>query len=237
MGLVYLGHPIPAYEGDPSTLVTRWISLPAAQRRGWDGRARAYARDASINAQDFCSMVLQSPGPVVLLRPIQNGSLEEIRRRLGARVPVFIEDATSDAELSGIIEKAVGAFEAGEPLIALDLVVALLVMEKLDQEHMWGGYAKSYMWADDISKGRGVSEKYALRVPHVINVLFQRGILIQKTSQGAKKYALNPDRRQEIHEWLRQRKLPQDVEGPLLRHPVLESVRALDSLSTHEPNH
>lgn len=235
MGLIYLGHPALTYEGDPATLVTRWVQLPSAQRRGWDGRPRPYARDASINARDFCSTVLQDPGPVVLLRPIQNGSLEEIRRILGARVPVLVEDAASDADFEAIIDKAIEAFEAGEPLLALDVVVALLIMEKLDQERMWGGYAKSYMWHDDIPKGRGLAEKYAPRVPQVLNVLYQHGILINKTSQGAKKYALNPDRRQEIHECLRQRKLPKEVEGPLLRHQALETVRALDALSDHEP--
>jgi hypothetical protein len=107
-------------------------------------------------------------------------------------------------------------------------------MEKLDKNFMWGGYAKSFMWHDDIPKGRGVPEKYATRVSLVLAVLLQRGVLIQKTSQGAKKYALNPDRREEIHEYLRLRKLPEDVESPLLKHRALETVRALDGIADHQ---
>ena len=147
-------------------------------------------------------MVLQALGPVVLLRQVKASTIEEVRRRLGARVPVMVADATSVQDLLGILDQAIQQFEGGEPLLALDLVVAFLMIRKFDQEHMWTGNAKGYLWLGDIPKGRGLDNKYEGRVGNVLNILLQQGIVVLKVSNGKKKYALNPDRREEIYEIL-----------------------------------
>jgi hypothetical protein len=116
----------------------------------------------------------------------------------------------------------------------VDIIVALLVMAKLEANHMWAGNAKGYMWAADIPKGRGVDEMYKDRTPHVLNLLYQHHLLVKKPSQGKAKYALNVQCRTEIYEVLRDRKLPREVERLLQRHPTLESVRSLDVLPDYE---
>lgn len=196
-------------------------------------RAR-YALDRSLVVRDFHSRVLQDPGPVLLLRPVQENTIVEVRRRIGVRVPVDVCDVTCVEELEAALDRLCGQFDAGEPAQALDLVVALLLMRKLDQEHMWTGNAKGYMWASDIPKGRGLKEEFAPRVPHVLNVLLQRGYLASKTSKGKTKYALNPDRRKDIYDVLRNRGFPEEVQRIWLRLTGLASVRELDLLDCYD---
>jgi hypothetical protein len=233
MGFIYIGHPASQYGGDPAALVDQ-CAKSTPEHGGAVVRARAYAADASLNARDFCSTVLQTPGPVLLLRPVQRDVIEEVRLRLGTRVPVSIDSASCIEDLRALIVEAVRKFDAGEPLVPLDVVVALLMMRKLDREHMWTGNAKGYMWASDIPKGRGLDEKYAPRVPNVLNVLLMQGLLVFKTSNSKKKYALKPDRREDIYEILRARRLPESAERPLLRHEAAENVRALDLLTEYD---
>lgn len=233
MGTIYIGYPNLIYDSSPASLLGLCQQQPEAFRH-WTLRLCPYLADTSLVARDFCSMVLQALGPVVLIRQVKTSTIEEIRRRLGARVPVMIGDATSVEDLLGILNQAIQQFEGGEPLLALDLVVAFLMIRKFDQEHMWTGNAKGYLWLGDIPKGRGLDNKYEARVGNVLNILFQQGIVVFKVSNGKKKYALNPDRREEIYEILRNRKFPDHIERPLLRHPALETVRALDCLGIYE---
>lgn len=193
-----------------------------------------YDANCSLNILDFCSMVGQKPGPVLLLQPIQGNVLERIRVRLAANVPVEAPTIAGEAALHGAVTDVIRHFDNGEPRIALDIVVALLIMAKLEANHMWAGNAKGYMWAADIPKGRGVDEKYKDRTPHVLNLLLQHDLLVKKPSKGKSKFALNDENRIEIYEILRGRKLPAHVEGYLQRHPTLESVRSLDALPDYE---
>lgn len=235
MVTLYLGHPASSYVGDPASLVTGWANTPGAIRDSLSLRRREYSADYSLNAQDFCSMVLQDIGPVLLLQPIQARSAQEIMRRLGGRVPIGEVSITSMAELDTAIAQATSDFEAGEPRVALDIAVALLLMHKLDRNHMWAGNAKGYMWAADIPKGRGLDQKYAPRLPVVINALIQGELLTYKTSQGKRKYALDPTMRANIHDILRTRKFPEATETSLLRHRETESIRVLDAYPADEP--
>jgi hypothetical protein len=233
MGNIYVGHPTFKYCNSLAELVELCRQHPE-QYGGWNLRPCAYRPDASLIARDFCSLVLQSPGPVVLLRQVQNNTVEEVRRRLGARVPVIVENVINMDGLLATLNQAINQFEGGEPLVALDLVVAFLMIRKFDQEHMWTGNAKGYLWAGDIPKGRGLDTKYEPRVGHVLNILLQQDLVVSKISNGKKKYALNPDRREQIYEILRIRKFPDHIERPLLRHAGLETVRTLDCLAIYD---
>lgn len=233
MKFLYLGHPVHQYEGDTASLAKQCAQTPAAHGN-WSIRASQYEFNASLNIRDFCSLVLQTPGPVLLLQPVQNKTLEGIRQRLTGRVPVEAQTIITLDDLRTAIIAVGQRFDQGEPFLPLDVVVALLMLRKLDQERMWGGNAKGYMWSADIPRGRGLDEKYAARVSLVLNILLQHKLLIQKTSQSKKKYALNPNLREDIYAILRTRKLPPDVERPLMRHGAEETIRSLDLLDDYE---
>lgn len=233
MGIFYIGHPRDQYDGSPVECVRSCVQNPALHG-GWPIRAKEYLPDASLNARDFCSMVLQAVGPVVLIQSVKQSTIEEVRARIGERVPVLVECIGCAADLRVVLAKAQAQFISGEPQVALDVIVGLLMIRKLDQERMWTGNAKGYMWASDIPKGRGLDVKYAPRVPHVLNILLQHEIVVYKTSNGKKKYALNPDRRGEIYGVLRDRKLPPEVNRLLLRYSENETVRALDVLRDYD---
>lgn len=229
----YIGHPASAYEGDPASLVSQ-CNLRPELHGGWVLRPRTYDVRASLNARDFCSSVLQNPGPVLLLEPVQRSVIEDVRVRLRGRVPVVVETVGEVVELRAAILRVGESYDQGEPLLPYDVVVALLIMRKLDQERMWAGNSKGYMWADNVRKGRGLDEKYEPRVAHVLNVMIQHGIIEPKTSNSKSKYALNPLRREEIYDCLRKRQLPEAVERILSRNGAVESARALDLLDEYE---
>jgi hypothetical protein len=164
------------------------------------------------------------------LKPIKATVLEGVRLRLAVKLPVACEMVACEESLCAAAGAVLGQFKSGEPMVPLDIAVAILILAKLEDGHMWGGNAKGYMWAADIPKGRGVDEKYKDRVPHVINILFQHDMLIKKPSQGKSKYALNPSMKLDIYETLRLRSFPEEIGRYLFRHQQLESVRVLDDL-------
>lgn len=233
MGIIYITHPADQYENSPAELVNLCRDHPK-WRDEWQFRLRPYNANSSLVAQDFCSAVLQRPGPIVMLRPVQQKTIEEVRRRVGSRLPIVIELVETAEALEVAIDTAIQNFRNGEPMLALDVVVALLLMRKLDHENMWTGNAKGYMWVSDIPNGRGLDIKYKPRIPNVLNILLNNDLLVYKISKSKKKYALNPDRRKDIHDILRSRKFPRYIEGALLRHPDSESVRVLDILGCYE---
>ena len=226
---IYVGHPVDKYPNSPAECVNMCLAHPEWYP-GWQLRPKPYQANASLNINDFCSAVLQAQGPVVLLQRVQNTTFTGIRGRLGSRVPVLLDTITTAADLQRVIANAIDVFTRGEPLLPLDMVVALLLMRKLDREHMWTGNAKGYMWVSDLPKGRGLDIKYEPRVANVLNILLMQGIVVYKTSNSKKKYALNPERREEIYKILKDRKFPLAIENVLLRNPATETVRALDLL-------
>lgn len=233
MTSLYMGFPKPCFIGDSD-------DVDAAVGRLRDAFPNVkikhviYDNACSLSILDFCSMVGQKPGPVILLQPIQSKVLEGIRLRLAANVPVAAETIACDDGLKAAASSVIQQFESGQPMTGMDLIVGVLIMAKLDDGHMWAGNAKGYMWASDIPKGRGIDEKYRDRVPHVLNILLQHEVLVKKPSQGKSKYALNPGKKPEIYEMLRGRKFPTEIEKYLLRHHQLESVRVLDDLPHYE---
>jgi len=234
MGTIYLGYPAGDYADSPAALVAQCVSHPEWYD-GWKLLPQQYKSDASLIAKDFCAPVFEASGPIILPQPVRNTTTEDVRRRLGSRVPILLEIITTIEELRAVIENAIEMHNNGTPMLALDLIVAFLMLRKLDQELMWAGYAKSYMWASDIPKGRGLDVKFSHRVPEVLNILFMRDLIVNKTSNGKKKYALNPERREEIYEILRNRKFPKEIEAPLIRHAPLENIRELDLLDCYGP--
>jgi hypothetical protein len=234
---IYIGHPAPRYLGDVASVVRDFMTLaPTARACGdWQVHTLAYAANASLNSRDYCSRVIAKPGPVLLLAPIQGQTLEDIRGRLGGREIVSVVEVHDLIGLQAAIADLMAHHAAGEPLHALDKVIALLLLRKLDKEHMWtGNNDKGYMWFDDLPNGRGIDEKYRARLPHIVNVLYNQRLLLQKISRSSKKYGLNPDRKVEIYTALRNRAFSPHLEGILNRGAGTESARSLDVLSEYD---
>ncbi|QNP49386.1 hypothetical protein [Diaphorobacter aerolatus] len=234
MGIIYIAHPLGEYDGSSTSFVQVCANNPKWNAE-WKFSIHQYDKNFALIAKDFCSLVLQSPGPIVMIRPVQAKTLEEVRIRVATRLPIMAVEIASAADLEEFIDVAIAQFSNGEPLIALDIVVAFLLVRKLDQEHMWSGNSKGYMWASDIPKGRGVDIKYESRVPNVLNILLSHNLIFFKISNSKKKYALNPEKRVEIYEILKSRIFPPEIEGPLSRYPDQVSVRALDVLDIYNP--
>lgn len=225
---LYLGLPATCFIGNDGADAA--VERLKAELPGVKIKHVVYDANCSLSILDFCSMVGQRPGPVLLLKPIKATVLEGVRIRLAVKLPVACEMVACQESLRAAVGTVLAQFKSGEPMVPLDIAVAILILAKLEDGHMWGGNAKGYMWAADIPKGRGVDEKYKDRVPHVINILLQHNLLIKKPSQGKSKYALNPCMKQDIYETLRLRSFPEVIGRYLFRHQHLESVRVLDNL-------
>jgi hypothetical protein len=199
----------------------------------WTVKTIQYDASASIRVTDMCAQVIATSGPVVLLQPVQDKVVQLLRERLNQRVSVLFGTAYTTDEVFNFLAEAKRLHETGEPHIPRALVVALLLLRKLEREHMWGGKNKGYMWAGDIPKGRGLDEQFADEVPRSLGLLFQEGLLIQKPSQTSNKYALNPDRREEIYAILRERRFGERLARILGRDTALVSARELDLLDDY----
>lgn len=226
--ILYVGCPKPSYPGDPADLIDQLKAAPTGDAATWTLAVRHYKADGSIDAVSFASTTMQSPGPVLLLQPIQRNAYDAIYVRLGDRVPVLRRGVTNLNELSEAIAEAIADYARGEPMIPRDLAVALMLVHKLDSNHMWSGNAKSYMWTDDLSKGRGFDEAHACRLPDVLRILTGSEILVFKPSRARRKYALNPELRAEIHDMMRTRRFPDAVHSRLIVNDDRVSVRDID---------
>jgi hypothetical protein len=191
----------------------------------WDIAVSVYDVKNDFVARDLISRALSQPGHVLLLQPVQRKPAGDVRARLQGRQIVQERLAYDTDSLEEAISEIQALHAAGEPLLPLDIVVALLIMRKLDREHRWTGNAKGYMWSDDVPNGRGVDEKFKPRVGHVLSLLLHHGILANKPSGGRAKVALNPDRQVEIYDILRRQR---EFEPQLLRmlSRIPEQIRA-----------
>ena len=174
---------------------------------GWSIHTWEYDLRCSISINDVAATIKGVIGPCVLLGNVQQRVIVELRERLAGRTEVWVESFQSITDILNILQEARDQHLRGDPMLPRKLVIALLLVAKLERHNMWGGRNKGYMWASDLPKGRGLSEEFADQLPEVIGDLYSDSLLIQKPSGGKKKYALNPDRRQEIHDIVRTRKV------------------------------
>ncbi|WP_153064793.1 hypothetical protein [Xanthomonas campestris] len=225
---VYVGCPKSSYLGDPHDQLHQLHESPSWDVSKWTLKIFKYKADGSIDAGDFSSAVLQSKGPVLLLQPIQANAYNAIHLRLSNKVPVLRLYSADRTELSQAINDAIDAYVSGEPMIPRDIAVALMLIHKLDVNHMWAGNAKSYMWTDDLQKGRGFNEDHTCRLGAVLRILLAGNVLIYKISKSSKKYALNPEMRSQINDIMRRREFPTVVQKGLLSNDQRISVREID---------
>ena len=197
---LYICHP-PDGRSNAAALVEAFVSGPVGKAllSGWKVVTVCCRHDCHFSARDLHARVQARPGPVLLLRPVQQVAVGELRARLQDRQIVDVVEIVDEAGLEVALRNLIGQHNAGEPVLPIDLVVALLLMRKLDKEHRWTGNAKGYMWADDLPNGKGVDIQYKPRLGLVIKVLTEAEYLTFKISNGSKKYALNPVHREAMN--------------------------------------
>jgi hypothetical protein len=205
---VYLFHPTTVYLPG----ITDWVREIESRLRGesswdkWDLLPFPYNTRNSFDIQPLFVRVLNKPGPVVLLKKVHANkesprakAVNDLRVKLWAHSIVILREVGNSTDLWKSVEEARRLHEAGEPLLPRKFVVAVLIVRKLRKQNKWGGKDKGYLWHYDLARGRGVDDRFADIVHEVANDLCLQEILINKTSQGERKYALNPDRKAEVH--------------------------------------
>ena len=228
---LYLLHPQNRFLPGIMTWVEE-IRATLAQDADWVGReiiSREYDIENSFRVIDIVSQVIQVPGPVILVEKVQSRARELLRQHLRSRSVVVVTPCADSTDLYEAVQTARVRFESGEPFLPRKLVVAILLLQKLERGHYWGGNAKRYMYQADLAKARGVDEKFANITPQVANDLLLKDVLIKKPSGGKVKYALNPDRKAEIYAIIERREfLNGDLERVLLKDKEEVSARELD---------
>lgn len=200
----------------------------------WTVSTTLYDDRGHLDARAYTGAVASRPGPTLFLRPVQSNALADITFRLQERHLAVPADVYDLPTLIVAIIDLRAHYDLGEPLVPFQRAVALMVVAKLYNEHMWGGKNKGYMWEEWIPKGRGIDEQYH---PHVRNALFilrQHDMLISKVSNGKQKFALNPNRRNEIGDILRHRRFSQALERVFARGGATLPARELSFLDNFE---
>lgn len=197
---------------------------------GWELKVWEYDMSAAVRISDVASLINAAIGPCVLLRNVQERVIVELRERLYGRAVVLVGNPSDSTDILGLLDEARVLHQGGEPMLPRKLVIALLLIAKLERHQMWGGKNKGYMWASDLPKGRGLDEQFADQVPAAIHDLFTHGLLMQKPSNGKSKYALNPDHRTAVHTALRTWRFPGGLHQILARDERLASARHLDPI-------
>lgn len=198
---VYLLHPTSVYLPE----INAWVHEVESLLRDdpswaeWDLLAYPYNNQNSFDIQPMFVRVLNKPGPVILLENVQAKALGDLREKLRTHVVVILRTVTDSTDLWDVVAEARRRHEKGEPILPRKLVVAVLIVRKLRKLSRWAGNAKGYLWHFDLAKGRGVDERFADVVHEVTNDLLLHEVLVNKTSQGQQKYALNPNRKPEVH--------------------------------------
>ncbi len=206
--------------------------LPVAQ--GWNKVGIEADKQNSFCAQSVHSRVGANLGPIVVVGNLKQSAIAALRGRVSDRLVVEVcQFPAMPEDLIDRFRLALEMHESGEPFLPERLVAALLLVRKLEKYHYWGGGAKdkSYLWADDVAKGRGIPATLATIVKEVANQLALKGLLKTKRSQGGTKYALEPKMRKEIMRFLEERKLDDlGLHKYLFGGAVQCSARMLDRL-------
>ena len=168
-------------------------------RDAWEIVPIPYDSQNGFDIRSVVVRVCNSKGPIVLIEPVRRDCREHLRERLRSYTVVKVCHATDATDIYEAITVARQEFDDGEPLLPRKFVVCVLVLRKLIHGNYWTGRDKGYLWARDVPKGRGIPEDLAFLVPEVVSDLENKGILKRKISQGRPKYALNPERKPEIH--------------------------------------
>ena len=167
------------------------VITSSAEWHGCEFHQVVYDNEHSFSAQSVADRIIRAHGPIVIVPKAATAACLELVKRLGNRTVIATRPVTDSTCLWEMLEEARVAYEAGDPQIPRSVAVAILLLNKLEKERMWGGNSKGFKCVGLLPTGRGMLTNCVCVVPNVISQLFNKGLLIQKTSQGKKKYALN----------------------------------------------
>lgn len=188
----------------------------------------------SFNPLDVYSIVARSIGPILFVGGLQSGPIHFLEEKLGDRVVTRQCNApTSSTDVYETILELLRRHEFGEPEVPCRYAVALMLLRKLDRMHYWGGKAKNFMSVHILAKGNGLDESYATTAHEVAEYLSsdkrRLRLLAKKTGDGYPKYGCNPEQREAVYEFLRNRKVDdEEIMRWLKRDPCKVSARDLD---------
>ena len=193
--------------GDPPAGIRQELPIPRGNRRCRDSK---------------------ETGPVILVQPVSTTSRVELEKAIRSRAVVYQRQIGGPEDLLAIFEEAKRDYNAGEPRLPRKLVVAVLIVRKLEKLQMWGGKDKGFLRGDDLPKGRGIPDQLADAVHEVANHLKNADVLQTKKSQRHTKYALNDQNRPAIYRILERRSFEDDLMQILERDPTTVPARLLD---------
>lgn len=169
--------------------ITMWMA--AAQSRmaessDWDGctvTPREYDLQAAFNVPTISDLILQDPGPVVVIEKVQQSLRSRLEAIVASKVVLTCAAVAGEDDLWRILETAREQHEDGLPRIPLREVIAYLILRKLAAQGNWGGQAKNkaFLWVDDLPNGgfpKDICDRR--KILDVAHRLCNEGILVMK---------------------------------------------------------
>jgi hypothetical protein len=179
--------------------ITEWIAHAQASvsaSANWDGSAIhlvEYDDQASFDVPNRSDFVRRNAGPVILVKNVQHRRRNQLEAIVGTTIRVYCLPILSAQELWAAFEMARAEYEDGEPRRPLRELIAYLIIRKLALQDKWGGCSqnKAFLWGSDLPKGGFPKDLVASRaVMDVAAELERCGVLVTKTSEGKRKFAL-----------------------------------------------
>jgi hypothetical protein len=214
------------FPGVESWIVEAWATLPEEHQAAvWVYEISRADGSNAFNPLVVYSKIAQSIGPVLIVGAIKQGPITVLTTKLVTKCVIsHVKTPTNADSLRDAIVQILGRHQKGEPYVPIRLAATLQILWKLQKEKFWGGDAKNkaYIWARDLPKGRGVTERIAPYVPMVANELVLKGLLKTKPSQGGLKYALDRNGLPLMHAIFRGdwEKVPEKLSSWLLNNEI-----------------
>ncbi len=205
-----------------------------AELAEWEVRVLLANEHNSFAFLDVYSLVAETMGPVLILGSLKQSAIAGLLSKLRLRCTVLHRpDLADSTDVYSALVETLKRHADGDPPVPIRLAAAVQMLRKMKKHKYWGGEAlnKAFIKAEDLPKGRGITEPVQGSVLEVAAELADRGILKSKTSNGRPKYALNADRITEINAImdLNLAALSQGLQRYLLKSDQTVSARELDA--------
>jgi hypothetical protein len=190
------------------------ITLFCDDNPSWEVEHESYDRQNSFGVHRLYVKVLNKPGPIVLLNPVQSRARNLLRAKAMTKVVILDNVQPSCTEdVWAVITEARRLADEGFPMSPRRLVVAVLIIRKLMRQKQWGG-KKGYLKRTDLPEG-GIPPRLKGLVLPLANDLRLHGVLVHKVGDGRAKYGLNNVNIEAIHT---------AANGDFSHYPVLKTM-------------
>jgi hypothetical protein len=185
------------FPGIESWIADAWLRvLPEEPEHGWTYKLIKADANNTFHPLHAYSLIGQDRGPVLVVGAIKQAPIAVLTSKLMLECVVSHLKAPNGTEhLCTEMCEILRRHQQGEPYVPLRYAAAVQIFRKLQKHKYWGGEAlnKSFIWASDLPKGRGITDAIAPHVLLVANELATRNLLKTKHSRGDLKYALDRD--------------------------------------------